>query len=66
MIMGNNTIPEHKRLAMGMPYAKGGLVDKDRKLKSGFGDSPIEKSKRANGVPGYSKGGMAKRGARGC
>ena len=62
-------IPQHKRMAMGQPvgFARGGLVDKSRQLKSGFPDGPVEKSKRANGVPGYAAGGKTMRKAgRGC
>lgn len=66
----NGDIPQHKRLAMGQAagFARGGLVDKGRQLKSGFPDGPVEKAKRANGVPGYAGGGKASRkgGARGC
>lgn len=66
--MSDSMIPEHKRMAMGKPigYARGGLVDKGRQLKSGFPDGPVEKSKRANGVPGYAAGGKMRKAGRGC
>lgn len=54
-------IPQHKRMAMGQKLASGGSV-----LKTGIPDSPIEKSKRNNGIPGFKKGGSIsemKRGA---
>lgn len=63
-------IPQHKRMAMGQPvgFARGGLVDKGRQLRSGFPDGPVEKAKRANGVPGYAAGGkaMSRKAGRGC
>lgn len=57
----NPLIDQHKRMAMGQDitpkFARGGLVDKARQLKTGFGDGPVEMAKRRNGVPGYKKGG---------
>ncbi len=51
-------ISQHKRAAMGdsrVGFARGGRV-----LKSGVPDTPLEKAKRANGVPGMKTGGKAK------
>lgn len=61
-------VGQHKRMAMGQNvtgYARGGSVmskmdisgTSGRLLKSGKPDSPIEKAKRANGVPGMKSGG---------
>lgn len=56
--MKNSMIPQHKKLAMGQTpgFKVGGFVPSaDR--KTGIPDTPIEKAKRANGVPGMKKGG---------
>jgi len=51
-------VPQHKRMAMGekVGFKKGGAVA-PRLLKTGTPDSPLEKAKRANGIPGMKKGG---------
>lgn len=53
-----SAIPQHKRMAMGQKpagYKAGGLIKPGR--DTGFKDTPIEKAKRANGIPGMKKGG---------
>lgn len=55
--MDNKLIPQHKRMAMGqrdVGFKKGGFVTP---VKKGVPDSPLEKGKRANGVPGMKHGG---------
>ena len=49
-------INQHKQMAMGEPIkmAKGGGVPF---LKSGKPTSPLTDAKRANGIPGFKKGG---------
>lgn len=54
-----SSIPQHKRLAMGQGYKKGGSVQAPKNLKTGIPDTPIEKAKRANGVPGMKNGGRS-------
>ncbi len=53
-------IPQHKRMAMGekVGMKKGGSV------KTGIPDSPMEKVKRQNGIPGMKSGGKVK--GKGC
>ena len=63
--MANNSqVNQHHRLAMGenighgsAKFAKGGRV---APLKSGLPTSPVTDAKRANGVPGFKKGGKSK------
>lgn len=58
----SKAIPQHKQMAMGQKtqgYAKGGFVKPSR--DTGMKDSPIEKVKRANGIPGCGCGGMVKK-----
>ena len=52
-------INQHKALAMGLKpaFKSGGGVPF---LKSGKKDSPLEVAKRANGIPGFKKGGSSK------
>lgn len=53
-----SSIPQHKRMAMGQKpqgYKTGGLVRPTR--DTGLQDTPLEKAKRANGIPGMKKGG---------
>jgi hypothetical protein len=38
-------------------YAKGGVVVGTPLRKTGLADTPLEKAKRQNGVPGMKKGG---------
>lgn len=60
--MKQSAMPQHKAMAAGEKvndYARGGLVDNRRVLKSGKPDSPVELAKRRNMVPGYKKGGKA-------
>jgi hypothetical protein len=47
---------QHKAIAMGVkPAFKGGGAVPF--LKSGKKDTPLEAAKRANGIPGFKKGG---------
>lgn len=61
----SKAISQHKQLAMGATkpgYKKGGAVAPMKAaapVKSGFKDGPMEKAKRANGIVGLKKGGMA-------
>ncbi len=57
--MASNAIPQHKQMAMGLKpaFKAGGAVPF---LKSGKKDSPLETAKRANGIPGFKKGGKVK------
>lgn len=63
--MADKNVPQHKRMAMGqrVNYRAGGGVSisniSSTALKSGKPDSPLEKAKRQNGVPGMRKGGKA-------
>lgn len=60
MSSNSKAIPQHKRLAAGekVGFKKGGLVGASSGLlKSGKPTSPLTDAKRANGVPGYKKGG---------
>lgn len=53
-------INQHKKMAMGEPVQmkRGGLVKNAAPLrKTGMPDSPMEKVKRANGIPGIKNGG---------
>lgn len=53
-------VPQHKRLAQGekVGFKSGGPVPaKAAPLKTGMKDSPIEKVKRNNGIPGMKAGG---------
>lgn len=52
-------LSQHKRMAMGKGFAKGGSVPAPggKPLKTGIPDSPITKSKMGNGIPGMKKGG---------
>ena len=54
-----SAIPQHKRMAMGEKVTgmkKGGAV------KTGIPDSPMEKVKRQNGIPGMKAGGPCMKG----
>lgn len=43
-------------------FARGGMVAaNNRLLKTGIPDSPLENAKRNNGIPGFAKGGAAKK-----
>jgi len=63
----DNQISQHKRMAMGKGlserpreggrFAKGGSTGE---LKTGIPTTPITDAKRANGIPGFKKGGSAK------
>lgn len=53
--MKSSSISQHKSMAMGQKLKIGGPV----LLKTGIPDSPMEKAKRDNGVPGMKKGGKA-------
>lgn len=61
-----SAIPQHKKIAMGdkPAFKNGGFVKmapaKPAMLKTGIKDSPLEKSKRANGIPGMKVGGKAR------
>lgn len=61
--MSSKDIPQHKRMAMGerVNYRGGGSISisnvSSTPLKSGKPDSPLEKAKRDNKVPGMKKGG---------
>ena len=53
-------VPQHKRMAMGEKVSgmkAGGAV-----RKTGMAMNPVEKAKRANGVPGMKMGGKVKKG----
>ena len=52
-------INQHKQMAMGQKVGMkaGGMVKPT--VKTGMPDSPMEKAKRANGIPGFKKGGKA-------
>ena len=60
MALPSEAIGQHKRMAMGktnVGFKSGGLVPSSQFLKSGKKDSPLETAKRANGIPGFKKGG---------
>lgn len=50
-------INQHKRMAMGMKRGGGVLKNTTPARKTGMPDSPLEKVKRANGIPGIKTGG---------
>lgn len=58
--MSNSKMPQHKRMACGeaVGFKKGGLVaNPPSPVKSGVKDTPLEKVRRANGIPGMKRGG---------
>lgn len=62
--MSDSRIPQHKRMAGGdkaVGFKKGGAVPSigmpSAPIKSGVKDTPLEKVKRANGIPGMKRGG---------
>lgn len=76
MATSTKFLSQHKALAMGLgtksaadtgadsksgkkQFARGGSTG--RLLKTGTPDSPLETAKRANGIPGFADGGMAKK-----
>lgn len=57
----DSKIPQHKRMAMGagkIGFKDGGSLPAPKIDKSGVPMSPLTKAKRANGVPGFKKGGQ--------
>lgn len=58
-----DSMPQHKRLAQGerVGFKKGGSVAMPAEAyrKTGLKETPLERSKRDNGVPGMKKGGKA-------
>lgn len=63
MGISNSKLPQHKRMAQGerVGFKSGGSTGQYRppSKKTGLDDSPIEKVKRRNGVPGMKDGGCA-------
>jgi hypothetical protein len=70
MAQSNSGISQHKQLAMGKGFARGGAVAMTSPAappmgihrQAGLPMSPLTKAKMNNGVPGFKKGGSSKKG----